>query len=189
MHVGLLGFEHELGLGFDDADDALAGRRRVERERGVGELAELLGPPFFLGQQAIDLGFRLFAFDDVAEDEHTAGNLAVLVANRGGAVVDRDLDAIFANQERVIRQADDDPLGQHAVDGIHGRLARGFIDDPQHVLERLALGIVGCPAGERRGDWIDEHDSSVGVGGDHGVADAGKRGAEVLALVPQIGRG
>ena len=52
------------------------------------------------------LGFA--AVRDVTEHQHAADDVAFLVADRGGAVVNGPLRAVFGDEDRVVRQPDDD---------------------------------------------------------------------------------
>ena len=183
----MLGVEDQFRFGFDDAHDAVARGGRVERQRGVGELAKLLGAALFLGQQAVDLGLGLLAFDDVAKHEHAAGDFAVLIADRGGAVVDRNLDAVLANEQRVIRQTDDDPSASTRSTGFTAgsRVVSLMIRSTSLSGWPLASS-AAQPVSDAAAGLINTTRASV-VGGDHGVADAGERGPETFALIPKLG--
>ncbi len=39
---------------------------------------------------------------DIAEDQHHAGDFALGIANRGGALIDQVLRAVFGDQQRMI---------------------------------------------------------------------------------------
>jgi hypothetical protein len=63
-------------------------------------------------------------------------------------------------------------LAQDTGDGLLQRLTCLFIDDAEHALDRLARRLLGLPARERLGHWIEEGDARCGIGGNHCVADA-----------------
>ena len=64
------------------------------------------------------------ALGDVAEHQHDADDLARGVADRGGAVVDRPLAAVPGDQERVVRQPDDQPSRKARAAGFSTGCAR-----------------------------------------------------------------
>ena len=49
-------------------------------------------------------------------------------------------------------------------------------------MQRAAPCQILCPSRQALGRRIDERDVGIGVGGDHGIADAGERGCEPLLL-------
>ena len=79
---------------------------------------------------------------DIPEDQHASGHDAALVADRRGAVVDRALAAVLADEHRVIRQADDHALrAAPSSRGFRPGCARVLADDAEHGVERLADGV------------------------------------------------
>ena len=72
--------------------------------------------------------------------------LALLVPDRGGTVVDGPLGAVLGDQDGVVRQPDDRALLQRTQGRVLDRLAGVLVDDAEHFLERLALGVLVGPA-------------------------------------------
>ncbi len=62
-------------------------------------------------------------------------------------------------------------------------LAGGGVDHWQQAVERLAHGALGVQAGELLGHDVHKANAALGVGGNHGVADAAQRcGKQMLAM-------
>ncbi len=160
------------GVGFDDAvglgrpDDLRAGL-----DEGPEALFALFEPS--LGSPG---------FGHVAEDEDRADDLALARADRRCTVVDRPFRTVPGDQNGVIRQADDHPVAERAGGGILDDLARSLVNDPEHIGERPPLGVGLGPAGQALRDGIEERDAALGVGRDHGVANAAERHAEPFRL-------
>ncbi len=125
------------------------------------------------------------AFGDVSEDQHDTGDFALVVADRGGTVVDGSFRAVLGDEQAVVRQPDDHALPQGSDGGTLDRLAALFVDDAEHAVERLARRLFLRPAGQGLGDRVQERDPPVGVGGDHRIADAGERDTTPLRLEVQ----
>ena len=126
--------EQPLGGGVPALDDAVERLADDGVVRGFDDRREQAGRQELAGLVALHAPLR----GDVAEDQHASGDLAVLVADRRGAVVDRALAAVLLNQHRVIRQADDDPFPKRLRRRVLDRPARVLVDDPEHRVERLA---------------------------------------------------
>ena len=60
---------------------------------------------------------------DVAKDQDAARHVPRLVPDGCGAVVDRALAPILSDEQRVVREADDDPFAERPVGGAFHRLA------------------------------------------------------------------
>jgi hypothetical protein len=150
-----------LMIASSDDDD-----RRQQPRRGQLAGAALIEPPLHR---------------DVAKDQHAARHLAVLVADRRRAVIDRALRAVLAHEHRVVGQSDDHAVVQCARGRARDNLARVLVDDVEHALERLATRVGGRPAGERLGGLVHRGDPAGQVGGDHRVADAAQRDAQHFA--------
>ena len=169
--------EETLGGGvpaLNDAVERLADDRVI---RGFDDRREQPGREQLAGLVLFQPPLR----GDVPENQDASGDRAAFVADRRGAVVDRALAAVLANQHRVIRQANDDPLAKRFRRRVLDRPARLLVDDAEHRVERLADGIRLHPAGQRFGDGIHVRDAAVDVGGDDRVADAAQRDAQQLA--------
>ncbi len=87
---------------------------------------------------------------------------------------------------RVAGQADDRPGAKHFLYGVRHGNARLFVDHAEHFFERAAERVALGPARHRFRHRIHEGDVRVGVRGDHAIADAGERDAELLPLLPQL---
>ncbi len=183
------------GPRFHDRDRAPIGelRNREARDRGKGlpvveRRDERIGR---LGKERAS-SLRALYGGDVAEDEHDAVELPVLIADRRPAVVvDRDLPPVARAQDGMVRQADHGPFPEHLRDGALDRFARRFREDPKHVIHRPAPR-ASCfgPSGQSLRDRVHERDTALGVGRDHGIADALQRRRKpaprfVLALVEE----
>ena len=112
---------------------------------------------------------------DVAKNQDASGHLAPFVHDRCGAVINRALAAVPANQHRVIRQADDDSLPQGPCRRVHDRPTGFLVDDPKHRLEWLVRGLPLHPTRQGFGDRIQVGDVTVDVGCDDRVADTAQR--------------
>ncbi len=135
-------------------DDAVEGRLEDGAFAGFAGSQLLLGPPLF---------------GHVPEDQHDADELARRVPDRGGAVVNRALRPVLGDQDRVVRQSDDDPFPQHLLHRVLHRLPGLFVDDGEHGLQRLPLRIIqtstrSSPGPRRSGTspargrrWLSRH--------------------------------
>jgi hypothetical protein len=107
----------------------------------------------------------------VPEHQHRADHAALAVADRRRRVLDDELLAVLADQQRV------SAAGQRGIGLLRraaarrDRLARLLVDDVEDPVQRLALRGCRLPAGHLLGDRIEVADPATGVGGDHGVAD------------------
>jgi hypothetical protein len=82
----------------------------------------------------------------------------------------------------VIHQSPDYTVSNGANRGVFSGLARPFIDDVEHRLERLSLRFIVAPSGQGLGNRVQEPDVALCVGGDYGIADCRKSGAKPLPL-------
>ena len=122
------------------------------------------------------------AVGDVMEDHHDADDAAGFIADGCGGVVDGPLRAVFGNEHGVVCQPDDCAHADGFADRALDELARLLVDNVEHFMQGLALGLLGGPAGDPFGNGIEERAAGVGIGGDDGVADTGEGGAEPGAL-------
>lgn len=122
---------------------------------------------------------------DVPEHEDGPDQRAAGVPDGGGAVVDGPLGPVPRDQERVVRQPDDHPLGQRPQRGVLDRPAGGFVHNAEHVGQGPPPCLGRRPPGQRLGHRVQERHPPGGVGGDHRVADAFEGDAEPLPLGPQ----
>ena len=117
---------------------------------------------------------------DVAKYQNDSDDLSVFVAYRRAAVGDIQLRSVFADQNRVVRHADDaiEPLdlGDRGLHGLAGRL----VDDVEDLFERLSGGLRLAPAGQLPRHWVHHLNAAGGIAGDHAVADGFQRRAQLL---------
>ena len=115
----------------------------------------------------------------------TPATSPLLVADRGGTVVNGSFRAVFGDEQAVVRQPDDHALPQGSDGGTLDRLAALFVDDAEHAVERLARRFFQRPAGQGLSDRVQEGDAALGVGGNHRIANAGERDTTPLRLEVQ----
>jgi hypothetical protein len=116
---------------------------------------------------------RLLPFRDVPEDQHAAKDVALVVPDRGGTVVNRALRAVFGDEDGVVRQTNDLALPQRPQGRVLHRLPGRLVDDHEDLLQRCALRLPLPPAGQLLGYIVEEGDPTFGVGGDDTITDAG----------------
>ncbi len=166
----------EGGIGPQDPKAAVEDQERLpERRHDLRGVAECL----------LRLPLVPPAFGAVAEDQDDPGDLARIVADRGGTVFDRSLGPVPGDEQAVIGQPDDCPIPQGVGGGVLGGPPSPFVEDADDGLERDAHRLGLRPAGQRLGGRVQEGDGANGIGGDDGVADAGERDAEPLPLFQQ----
>lgn len=129
------------------------------------------------------------ALGDVVEDHDDAHDISVVVADGGGAVVDRRFRAVLGDEDGVVGEADDRAQADGLVDRAFDELACLFVDNVEHVEQRSADRVGGRPAGHPLGDGVHVRDAGGGVGGDHGVADAAERSGEPRPLPGHLALG
>ena len=104
-------------------------------------------------------------------------------------IVDRNFGAtVAADKQGVIGQPHDALELENFVHGAFDELASLFIDDAKDGGTRLIGGIGKRPAGELFGDRVHKRDAGVGVGDDHGIADAGEGDGQELLLLLDFAR-
>ena len=125
----------------------------------------------------------------VAEHEDHAVDRSIDAPDRCGAVVDLGHRTVAPPQHGVVREADDDTLAKHLVDGVLDDAAGLLVEDREHVVQRAALGVGGQPAGQALGDRVHERHAARRARRDHRVPDAAQRGRPQLqrALGLQLG--
>ena len=148
--------------------------------RGFDDRREQTGREEFAGLVRIQAALR----GDVSENQHASGRRGRARRVIGAALSSiGTLAAVLPNQQRVIREADDDPVPKGFRRRILDRQTRVLVDDPKHCVERLADRFCLHPPGQRFGDGVHVRDAAVDVGGDDGVADAAQRHPQQLALL------
>src|SRR5690606_27115842 len=107
-------------------------------------------------QRFLELPAGLTPRGDVAKDEHRPDDLAERIPDRRPAVVDGNSPPIPRDEQRVLRDLDDLPAGQHATYGAGERLTRFLVQQRQNIVNGLADGLLAMPRGERPGDVVHE---------------------------------
>jgi hypothetical protein len=136
-------------------------------------------------KQLLTLMLRAPALCDIVKDDDDTDNSAVRVLNRSAAVFNRNLSAVSGNQDRVIGKPDGRAFALDGRKRAFDRLACLFVDDLKNRFEPLIIGVCKPPARECFGGRVDEIDEAFDIRGNHGVADAGQRHAQPLALLTQ----
>src|SRR5579863_1489046 len=77
---------------------------------------------------------------NIAEHEYGADDLSLLVAERGSAVINRNLFAGFRNQICVVGQPDGTALCERFQERILDRCPRCLVNDTKEADKRLADG-------------------------------------------------
>ena len=114
----------------------------------------------------------LFSLADIAEHQHHANKMAVLIADRRGGVFNWSLGAIPPDNECVIRQSRHFAFRERPGDRVRGSGTRILLDYVEHVRQLSALSICLRPAGQLLGDRVHEKDTARGVRRYDRVADA-----------------
>ena len=96
----------------------------------------------------------------------------------GAALSSIGLAAVFGNEDRVIREADDPAEPDGFSDRAFDELAGFLIDDVEDFMDGFALSVLHSPAGHGFRDRVHVNDAGIGISGDDGIADAGERGLE-----------
>src|SRR5262249_21568566 len=128
-------------------------------------------------------GFRPTTLGPVTEDQDHADDLATLVEDRGGAVVDGPLVTITSQQYRVVRQPDGHTVSKDAGDGVFGWASRLLMEDRNPRRRRPRGGVGATPAGRGLGCGVHKRDPPLGIGGNARVPDAGERPPPCLRLL------
>ena len=168
-----------------DASTSASAQRLEHRPQAV-PLDERLADRRIQGEEPHSLVQRRLGslpFCDVPKDQHAAEDVALLVPDRGGAVVNRALRPVLRDQDGVVRQPDDLAVPQRPQGRVLDRLAGVLVDDAEHVFQRSSGGFLRLPADQLLGDRVEEIDPALGVGADDGIADARQRDVQPLPLL------
>ena len=113
--------------------------------------------------------------------------ISLPAASRIGAaaVVDGPLRPVPGDQDRVVRQPDDDALPQHLLHRVLDRLAGLLVEDGEHRLQRLPWASSGVHPVNSCGHAVEERHPPLVVGGDDRIADGGERDRQPLPLLVQ----
>src|SRR3984957_13085792 len=122
----------------------------------------------------------------IVKNHYGAGELAVRIANRRRAVLDRNHAAVLIDQGRMVGEANDSFGLQHLADRIFDWLPRVFIYDLEYPFQRLAPGLCAIPTRHRFGDRVQVGDPGVDVRCDDRIPDTGQRDFEPFALLLQL---
>ena len=79
------------------------------------------------------------------------------VSSRMGAALSSigALAPVLADEQRVVREADDDPFPDRSCGGAFHRLAGLLVDDAEHLLQGPADGLRLAPPGQRLRDGVE----------------------------------
>jgi hypothetical protein len=102
-------------------------------------------------------------------------------------VLHRNFAPIPCYQFHVIAHRQGLSLFQHAahfIVRIHSGL---FINNPEHILERLISGGLQLPPGQSGGNRVEKYDSSFAVRCNDGVADTSQGGRPALFTLQELG--
>ncbi len=158
--------EH-LQFGPVDPDDPTV---RTEPMHADGRVFEKIDQLAFAAREPL-LGFA--PHRHVPEHQHDTDEVAARVEYRRRAVVDRPLGSVTADQHGMVGQPDDLAKLDDLFDRIVDLFARVLVDDAEDLAERAPGRVIARPAGELRGDVVDELDATALVRRDDAVADAG----------------
>ena len=131
----------------------------------------------------LDEPLALPTFGDIAKDEDDAHDLASVIVDGGGTVVDGSLAAIPGDEEGMVAESDGKPSLDDDPDRLFDRLSGRLVDDVKDLLDLLSGRLGERPAGERLGDGIEVVDAAVGVGGDDAIADGSEGDLEPVPPV------
>jgi hypothetical protein len=115
----------------------------------------------------------------------TPANFPLVVADRGGTVINGSFRAVLGDEQAVVGQPDDHAVAQGSDGWTLHRLAAHFVDDAEHAVERLARCLLQRPAGQGLSDRVEERNPPLGVRGNHRIANAGERDTTPLGLEVQ----
>ena len=122
---------------------------------------------------------------DIVKYHDSARHRSAAIAYRGGGILDCGFDAVAPDQHTVRSEGDGSVLPNRLQHGILGGFARGGVDDPEHVLERMAGGLGIGPASQAFGNGIEIGDVAGDVRAHDGVADGVERHLCALLLICQ----
>ncbi len=108
---------------------------------------------------------------DVAEDDHSTGDLAMAVVDGRRGILDTAFAAIEALEDGVGLELDGAVLADRALGRILHGGTRGAIENDEDFGEGTTHGRFALPAGQLLTDRIEIGDIARLVGDDHRVAD------------------
>ena len=167
--------------------DRLVGGADVERLRQVGignpeDIRDMFGQ---LPEPFLALPLRLLSqptLGDIPKDDDDARDLALIVLDGGGVVLDELRRPVPGDEDHVIAREDDLSSPNDLGDGEVGRPVGRLLDRAEDLLQGATHRLRRSPAGESFGDRIQGGDTTLGVGRDHGIGDAGQGDAEPLPM-------
>ena len=131
----------------------------------------------------LDSQLGLPTFGDIAKDEDHADDMAAVILDGGGTVVDGPLAAVAGDEEGMVAEPDGQPSLDDDPDRLFDGLPRRLVDDAKDLLDLLPGRLGERPSSQRLGDGIKVVHAAVGIGGDDAIAD-GREGD--LEPVPPV---
>ncbi len=128
---------------------------------------------------------HLVCFAHIPKNEHRAGSLTSVVANRRGRIRDLVLCAVLRDQQRVIGQANHLPALDDPADRIDNPLARAGVANIENNAQRSAERLCQRPAGQLLRNRVHAGYLAVWIGGDYCIANRIKRGAQAFLAFAQ----
>ncbi len=127
----------------------------------------------------------------VAEHQHDAQDVPLVVEDGCAAVRDRALRPVPRDEERVVGQSHDLLLAEGPFDRALHRQAGMLLDDREDLAHGPADGLGPAPPREVLRHLVDDLDPSLPVGGDDAVTDALERQPmpSFTRLLPRFGAG
>jgi hypothetical protein len=113
----------------------------------------------------------LSTFSYIPKYEDDTHDLAIVVPDSNGTVIDRSLAAIPGDEEGMVAQPHSDPSLDDVPDWLFDRLSGRLVDDVKDQLDLLSDGVDNGPSGKLLGDGIEVIDAAFGIGGDDAIAD------------------
>src|SRR5262249_21599987 len=90
----------------------------------------------------------------------------------GGTAVYGSFRAIVGDEKTLVLQSEDYAIPPGPDAGTLDRLAALLVDDAEHAVERLTDCLLQRPAGQGFSNRVEKCDPPLGVGGNHGIANA-----------------
>ena len=181
LNNGAGNFGRKQGGVFRSGDRVQVARHQLgSRHIAADIIAELILDKYRIGQGrgctlpmfeslAARLFFRTTPRDVAKRDRHAVDPVAIL--NRGGATLDGNAFAVGRLQESARLQIDGHAPSDYGLVGLRQRLPRPFVEQRQHVTQRLPHGLLGVAAGKRLRLLVHVPDHALGIGRDKCLAE------------------
>ncbi len=137
-------------------------------------------------RRAQDVRLQLRALRHVAQHQHHARRLALVVADRRAAALHQSAHALAMHQRRGGRQLHHQRVGQRALVRRGQRLARALVLQRAHLAQHAPDRHALVPAGELLRRLVQVVHHAVAVGRHHRLGHRAQGHAQALALARQI---